>query len=48
MEENPSTFAEKALARAAGLSYTIAGQFVNDPADAAISHRKIAGSVRSV
>jgi 3-isopropylmalate/(R)-2-methylmalate dehydratase large subunit len=46
MEEYPSTFAEKALARAAGLSHTVAGQVVTAHPDVALSHDNTAAIAR--
>jgi 3-isopropylmalate/(R)-2-methylmalate dehydratase large subunit len=46
MEAAPSTFAEKALARAAGLFHTVAGQVVTARPDVALSHDNTAAIAR--
>jgi 3-isopropylmalate/(R)-2-methylmalate dehydratase large subunit len=46
MEATPSTFAEKALARAAGLSNAVAGQVVTARPDVALSHDNTAAIAR--
>jgi 3-isopropylmalate/(R)-2-methylmalate dehydratase large subunit len=46
MERTPSTFAEKALARAAGLAHTVAGQVVTARPDVALSHDNTAAIAR--
>jgi 3-isopropylmalate/(R)-2-methylmalate dehydratase large subunit len=46
MQAAPSTFAEKALARAAGLASTVAGQVVTARPDVALSHDNTAAIAR--
>ncbi len=46
MQVEPSTFAEKALAKAAGLAHTVAGQVVTARPDVALSHDNTAAIAR--